>query len=464
MVFSSAVFLFIFLPVVLFVHTVVKNTTARNIFLIAASLVFYAFGEPFYVLLMIGSVAINYLFGRVLAAHKSRPVLAMAVIVNIGMLFVFKYASWLIGIIDNVPGISIPVPQIRMPIGISFFTFQAMSYVIDVYRNDKDEHASFGDVLLYISLFPQLIAGPIVKYNTIRTQIHDRSVNASKMAAGIRLFIIGLSKKMLISNVMGAAADKIFAMQPQAMDMPLSWLGAICYTLQIYFDFSGYSNMAVGLGKTLGFDFPENFDYPYSAHGIRDFWRRWHMSLTGWFREYLYIPLGGNRKGRARQILNTMIVFAATGIWHGANLTFILWGLMHGILMCVETLIFKRRKLKSPAAWLYTIIIVIIGFVIFRADNVGYAFAYIGRMFSFVTEASAMTVALSVLTPVFIATFTAAVVMMFPVVPAIRRRLDGRPSYAAVNTLCYIAMFGLYFLCVLTLAADSYNPFIYFRF
>ena len=342
MVFSSAVFLFIFLPVVLFVHTVVKNTTARNIFLIAASLVFYAFGEPFYVLLMIGSVAINYLFGRVLAAHKSRPVLAMAVIVNIGMLFVFKYASWLIGIIDNVPGISIPVPQIRMPIGISFFTFQAMSYVIDVYRNDKDEHASFGDVLLYISLFPQLIAGPIVKYNTIRTQIHDRSVNASKMAAGIRLFIIGLSKKMLISNVMGAAADKIFAMQPQAMDMPLSWLGAICYTLQIYFDFSGYSNMAVGLGKTLGFDFPENFDYPYSAHGIRDFWRRWHMSLTGWFREYLYIPLGGNRKGKARQILNTMIVFAATGIWHGANLTFILWGLMHGILMCVETLIVKE--------------------------------------------------------------------------------------------------------------------------
>ena len=188
------------------------------------------------------------------------------------------------------------------------------------------------------------------------------------------------------------------------------------------------------------------------------------MSLTGWFREYLYIPLGGNRKGRARQILNTMIVFAATGIWHGANLTFILWGLMHGILMCVETLIFKRRKLKSPAAWLYTIIIVIIGFVIFRADSVGYAFAYIGRMFSFVTEASAMTVTLSVLTPVFIATFTAAVVMMFPVVPAIRRRLDGRPPYATVNMLCYIAMFGLYFLCVLTLAADSYNPFIYFRF
>ena len=349
MVFSSAVFLFIFLPVVLFVHTVVKNTTARNIFLIAASLVFYAFGEPFYVLLMIGSVAINYLFGRVLAAHKSRPVLAMAVIVNIGMLFVFKYASWLIGIIDNVPGISIPVPQIRMPIGISFFTFQAMSYVIDVYRNDKDEHASFGDVLLYISLFPQLIAGPIVKYNTIRTQIHDRSVNASKMAAGIRLIIIGLSKKMLISNVMGAAADKIIAMQPQAKDMPLSWLGAICYTLQIYFDFSGYSNMAVGLGKTLGFDFPENFDYPYSAHGIRDFWRRWHISLSSWFRDYVYIPLGGNRDGKYKQIRNNLIVWLLTGIWHGANWTFLIWGLLFGIILIIEKIFLNKFMEKLPS-------------------------------------------------------------------------------------------------------------------
>lgn len=464
MVFSSAVFLFIFLPVVLFVHTVVKNTTARNIFLIAASLVFYAFGEPVYVLLMIGSVALNYLFGRVLAVHKNKAVLAVAVIINIGLLFVFKYVSWLIGLIDNIPGISIPVPQIRMPIGISFFTFQAMSYVIDVYRSEDDKHASFCDVLLYISLFPQLIAGPIVKYNTIREQIHDRTVTASKMAEGIRLFIIGLSKKMLISNVMGAAADKIFAMQPQAIDMPLSWLGAVCYTLQIYFDFSGYSNMAVGLGKTLGFDFPENFDYPYSAHGIRDFWRRWHMSLTGWFREYLYIPLGGNRKGRLRQILNTLIVFAATGIWHGANLTFILWGLMHGVLMCAETLIFKKKKLKNPAVWLYTMLIVIIGFVIFRSDSVGYAFAYIGRMFSFMTQTQAMTVTLSILTPVFLTVLAVALVTMFPVVPAIRRRLAGKPSYTVVNTVCYIAMFGLYFLCVLTLAADSYNPFIYFRF
>lgn len=464
MVFSSAVFLFIFLPVVLFVHTVVKNTTARNIFLIAASLVFYAFGEPVYVLLMIGSVALNYLFGRVLAVHKNKAVLAVAVIINIGLLFVFKYVSWLIGLIDNIPGIDIPVPQIRMPIGISFFTFQAMSYVIDVYRSEDDKHASFCDVLLYISLFPQLIAGPIVKYNTIREQIHDRTVTASKMAEGIRLFIIGLSKKMLISNVMGAAADKIFAMQPQAIDMPLSWLGAVCYTLQIYFDFSGYSNMAVGLGKTLGFDFPENFDYPYSAHGIRDFWRRWHMSLTGWFREYLYIPLGGNRKGRLRQLLNTLIVFAATGIWHGANLTFILWGLMHGVLMCAETLIFKKKKLKNPAVWLYTMLIVIIGFVIFRSDSVGYAFAYIGRMFSFMTQTPAMTVTLSILTPAFLTVLAVALVTMFPVVPAVRRRLTGKPSYTVVNTVCYIAMFGLYFLCVLTLAADSYNPFIYFRF
>lgn len=483
MVFSSAVFLFIFLPVVLFVHTVIRSTAVRNGFLIAASLVFYAFGEPVYVLLMVGSVAVNFMFGRVLAFHKKKPVLAVAVILNIGLLVVYKYAAWLVEMINLIPAVDIPVPQITMPIGISFFTFQAISYVIDTYRSEENEKSSFWDVLLYISLFPQLIAGPIVKYNSIKDQIHSRTVNADKLASGIRLFIIGLSKKMLISNTMGAAADKVFAMEIGIIDTPLAWLGAVCYTLQIYFDFSGYSNMAMGLGRAMGFDFPENFNYPYSARGIRDFWRRWHMSLTGWFREYLYIPLGGNRKGKARQLLNTMIVFMATGIWHGANLTFILWGFMYGVLMCIETLFVKRggshvsdgsgalrgtdsgRHVNfAPVKWLYTIFFVIIGFVIFRADSVGYAFSYIGKMFSFVTADAAQTAALSLMTPVFLVTLAAALIAMFPVVPCIGRRLEGKRAAKAVNAVCYVLMFGLYFLCVLTLAADSYNPFIYFRF
>ncbi len=466
MVFSSAVFLFIFLPIVLFVHTVVRNTTVRNGFLIAASLVFYAFGEPVYVLLMLACVAVNFVFGRILTFHKKKSILAVNIVLNIGLLVVYKYAAWLIEMINLIPAVEIPVPRITMPIGISFFTFQAISYVIDNYRSDSREKTGFWDVLLYISLFPQLIAGPIVKYNSIKEQIKHRTVNADKLASGIRLFVIGLSKKMLIANTMGAAADKIFAIETGSIDTPLAWLGAVCYTLQIYFDFSGYSNMAMGLGRAMGFDFPENFNYPYAACGIRDFWRRWHMSLTGWFREYLYIPLGGNRRGKARQLINTMIVFMATGIWHGANLTFILWGFMHGVLMSVETLFKKKADSPKFAAvkWLYTIFFVIIGFVIFRADSVGYAFSYIGKMFSFVTTDYAQTVALSLLTPVFIVTFAAALIAMCPVVPWIRSRIGNVKTAGAVSAGCYVLMFGLYFLCVLTLAADSYNPFIYFRF
>ena len=459
MVFSSGVFLFIFLPIVLFVHTVVKNNTARNIFLVIASLVFYAYGEPVYVFMLIGSVAVNYVFGCILGRYKKKAVLALAVVLNLALLFVYKYAGFVAGILG------LPKPDITMPIGISFFTFQAISYIIDTYRSDKNEKTGFFDVLLYISLFPQLIAGPIVKYNSIREYIAKRTVNANKMASGIRRFIVGLSKKMLISNSMGYAADTVFAMGTADISSPLAWLGAISYTLQIYFDFSGYSDMAVGLGMALGFDFPENFNYPYVATGIRDFWRRWHMSLTSWFREYLYIPLGGNRKGRARQMLNTLIVFTATGIWHGANFTFIVWGLFHGVLMCIETLMKKyieNGKLKL-FKWLYTIFFVIIGFVIFRADSIGYAMAYIGRMFAGGKGAYSYRVLMSILRPEYIVTLAAALIAMCPVVPFIKKKTMGK-SHNTVQALSYAASFGLYFLCILTLAADSYNPFIYFRF
>lgn len=468
MVFSSGVFLFIFLPLVLLAHTLIKNNAVRNGLLIAASLVFYAYGEPVYVLLLLASVGVNYLFGRLLASRKKKGLLALAVVFNLSLLVVYKYAGFLVGMLNVLPFVNLPVPKITMPIGISFFTFQAISYVADTYRSDKNEKTGFADVLLYISLFPQLIAGPIVKYNGVKEQIAGRTVTADRLASGIRRFIIGLSKKMLLANPIGFSADKIFKMAPEAIDTPLAWLGAVCYTLQIYFDFSGYSDMAVGLGKCMGFDFPENFDYPYAAAGIRNFWRRWHMSLTGWFREYLYIPLGGNRKGRGRQILNTMIVFVCTGIWHGANLTFILWGFLHGLLMSAETLLSRRNKTErpmfGPLKWLYTILFVILGFVIFRSDTVGYAFSYIGRMFAFVRLDGAYRVLISCLTPVFILTFAAALIACFPIVPSVAGALKGKRCRKAVSAACYALTFGLYLLCVMTLAADSYNPFIYFRF
>lgn len=466
MVFSSAVFLFMFLPVVLILHTAVKNITARNGLLIVASLVFYAYGEPVYVLLLLASVSVNYLFGRKLAATKSRLLLGISVTLNLLLLVAFKYVGFLVDCINYIPGISIPAVKVTMPIGISFFTFQAISYLIDTYRSDRADRPGFFRVLLYISLFPQLIAGPIVRYDSIKAQLEARTVRIDRMAGGIRRFIFGLAKKMLIANRMGYVADGIFGLDTGRIDSPLAWLGAVCYTLQIYFDFSGYSDMAVGLGMCLGFDFPENFRHPLSASGIRDFWRRWHMSLTGWFREYLYIPLGGNRKGIPRKLLNTMIVFVCTGIWHGANWTFVLWGLFHGLLMCAETLISRGRENRrwSPFKWIYTIFAVVILFVIFRADSVGYAFSYIGRMFAFSVTAGGYREFMSYLTPVFAVTFFAAVIASTPIVPYVSGKIKSEKLKIAFSGVCYVASTAVFTLCVMTLASDSYNPFIYFRF
>lgn len=468
MVFSSAVFLFVFLPIVLITHTLVKKTTVRNGLLIAASLIFYAFGEPIYILMLIGSVTFNYLIGRILNKHRKKWILTLAVIANLSLLVVYKYTGFLVDIFNNVFKTEVNAPNIVMPIGISFFTFQAISYIVDLYRDDNHKKATFFEVLLYISLFPQLIAGPIVQYRTVADLVRDRRVTIDKFAKGVNRFIVGLSKKMLISNSMGYCVDKIFTMTISSIDAPLGWLGAACYVLQIYFDFSGYSDMAVGIGWMLGFDFPENFNYPYVAVGIRDFWRRWHMSLTGWFREYLYIPLGGNRKGLGRQILNSMIVFLCTGIWHGANMTFVVWGLFHGVLISIETLIFKKNK-KTPKAlvpfmWAYTMLAVIVGFVIFRSDNLTYAIGYIGQMFTGGTLDSAYVVLRSLLTPSFIVTLLIGMVASCPVIPFIRKKTQNHKVYPAVCITGYVMTFVLYFLCVITLASNSYNPFIYFRF
>lgn len=468
MVFSSAVFLFIFLPVVLLLHTVIKNTTARNALLIIASLIFYAFGEPVYIVLLILSVLVNYLFGKVLFTKKNKVILGVAVALNLSLLVVYKYTGFLVDTFNQVFNTRIPVPDIVMPIGISFFTFQAISYIVDVYREKTAKKAGFFEVLLYISLFPQLIAGPIVQYNSVADQIRERKVTIDKFAEGIRRFIVGLSKKMLIANTMGLAADKIFAMDTSDIGMPLAWVGAISYTLQIYFDFSGYSDMAVGIGHVLGFDFPENFRYPYVATGIRDFWRRWHMSLTGWFREYLYIPLGGNRKGKGRQLLNSMIVFTCTGIWHGANLTFLVWGIFHGVLISIETLL-QRKDKKTPRPlipfkWLLTMLAVVLGFVIFRADSLSYGVGYIARMFTIGENTAGYEMLLSIITPSYITTAVVAMLACCPWVTVISSRIRDKKIYFVVDVLGYAVSLALFMLCAMSLASNSYNPFIYFRF
>ncbi len=468
MVFSSAVFLFAFLPVVFILHTVIRNTTARNVLLIAASLIFYAWGEPVYVVLLLASILINYLLGRFVWGRK--PVLVAAVIVNLAFLIVFKYAGFIVQSINAIPFISLKEPKISMPIGISFYTFQAMSYVIDTYRDERKRPGSFLDVMLYVCLFPQLVAGPIVKYNSVREQLQDRQVSAQGTASGIQRFIVGLSKKMLIANVMAVAVDRMFALDMAQLDMASAWVGAVCYMLQIYFDFSGYSDMAVGMGKMFGFTFPENFDYPYTACSIRQFWKKWHISLTSWFREYLYFPLGGNRKGRARTLFNRFFVFLCTGIWHGADWTFVVWGIYHGVLTMLETVLVKDKKDKNAGkaadsarsvirvlGHIYTLLAVMIGFVIFRADSMRQAVHFIASMFSFGATAVGTMTAVSVMSPLFIITLIIAAVACTPVLRML-------PKNAVTRLLGMVLTIILYMLCIMEIAAGSYNPFIYFRF
>jgi alginate O-acetyltransferase complex protein AlgI len=465
MVFSSAVFLFAFLPVVFILHTVIRNTTARNVLLIVASLIFYAWGEPVYVVLLLASILINYLLGRFVWGRK--PVLVAAVIVNLAFLIVFKYAGFIVQSINVLPFISLKEPKISMPIGISFYTFQAMSYVIDTYRDERKRPGSFLDVMLYVCLFPQLVAGPIVKYNSVREQLQDRQVSAEGTASGIQRFIVGLSKKMLIANVMAVAADRMFALDIAQLDMASAWVGAVCYMLQIYFDFSGYSDMAVGMGKMFGFSFPENFDYPYTACSIRQFWKKWHISLTSWFREYLYFPLGGNRKGRARTLFNRFFVFLCTGIWHGADWTFVVWGIYHGVLTMLETVLVKDKNAGKAAdsakpvirvlGHIYTLLAVMIGFVIFRADSMRQAVHFIVSMFSFGATAVGTMTAVSVMSPLFIITLIITAVACTPVLRML-------PKNAVTRLLGMVLTIILYMLCIMEIAAGSYNPFIYFRF
>lgn len=458
------VFLCVFLPAAFCLHLLLPGMRAKNFLLVVASLVFYAYGEPIYVILLVASSAGNYILARLTGeCPKIRKLtMTLAVVINLGLLVIFKYSGFLVETFNSVTGAGIPVPQVRMPIGISFFTFQALSYVIDVYRGDVSVQKNFGKVLLYISFFPQLIAGPIVKYHDVEAEINNRKQTPEEIGKGIRRFIAGLSKKVLIANTMGLVADNLFGAAATGITGPGAWLGAVSYMLQIYFDFSGYSDMALGLGMMFGFHFHENFDYPYISASIREFWRRWHMSLSGWFKEYLYIPLGGNRRGKFRTVVNKMIVFVCTGIWHGASFNFLFWGIYHGFFLMLEEYIpfigKKGGKLKSFFQHVYALLVVCVGFVFFRADTMKQGCFWIREMFTdFGWKASAMSLTLQQLTPVYLVTLAAALVAAVPVNIMLKK-------YKWYEGFTYVLSLAGFALCVLSLAGGTYNPFIYFRF
>ncbi len=468
MVFSSLTFLCIFLPVVLALYYLLPTLRIRNVLLIAVSLLFYAYGEPAYVLLMIASIIINYIFGRLLGTENKKKrqwILAIAVVINIGLLVVFKYLDMMVQTVNQLCGSEIPLVGLALPIGISFFTFQALSYVIDVYRREVEPQKNLWNVMLYISFFPQLIAGPIVKYHDIQEQIDNRNTDVKEIAEGLRRFIIGLSKKVLISNTMAVTADALFAAGAGELNILSAWIAAIAYMPQIYFDFSGYSDMAIGLGHMFGFRFLENFRYPYISSNIQEFWRRWHISLSTWFKEYLYIPLGGNRKGKARTCLNKMIVFFSTGLWHGANWTFVLWGLWHGVFLLFEQ-VCPVKKLPKVLAHIYALLVVCVGFVMFRADTFGQGMFMIGTMFGgWEFSSLQMAIVWEQLTPIFLVTLVVAVFGSAPFIPKAAEACLARENLRKPATyFSYMASFVLLILCMLSLSSGTYNPFIYFRF
>lgn len=466
MVFSSTIFLCVYLPLVLLGYYICPKK-GRNLFLLIVSLVFYAWGEPKYVFLMIFSILVNYIFGRLMDKHRENKkrlklMLVLSVVIDIGLLSVFKYTDFIITNVNAIFGANFDLLNIALPIGISFYTFQAMSYTIDVYRNDVRVQKNLIDFGMYITMFPQLIAGPIVRYADVQDQLAERSVTTADFSEGVMRFVVGLGKKVLLANQMGAVWSEIYALGGDVSAL-MAWTGAIAYTFQIYFDFSGYSDMAIGLGRMFGFKFPENFRYPYQSVSITDFWRRWHITLSTWFKEYLYIPLGGNRRGLARQALNLLIVWSLTGFWHGAGWNFVMWGLYYFVILFIEKLFLLKALDKLPKFFrhVYALLLIIIGWVIFASDDVSVLLPYLGSMFGANGAIGGMDV---------YTLLTKAVLLIICCIASteLPKRLflsaTGAMNEKAAFTLKSVLMIALLALSMILLIGDSYNPFLYFRF
>ena len=474
MLFSSTTFIYLFLPAVLVIYYILprKNLVFKNLFLFVSSLFFYGWGEPKFVLVMMVSILSNYIFGLLvdIFKQKEKKVLAKLVIIatcitNLGLLFVFKYLNFTENIICNIFNLSPTFAKIALPIGISFFTFQAMSYVLDVYRGRGEVQKNILNVGLYIAFFPQLIAGPIVRYETVAYEIKNRHETSDDFLGGFSRFIIGLGKKVLLANNFALLADKGFEIcaSGEPFSVGMAWLGALAYTFQIFFDFSGYSDMAIGLGRMFGFHFLENFDFPYISKSISEFWRRWHISLGSWFRDYVYFPLGGSRVKKYRHIINLFVVWVLTGIWHGANWTFIIWGFMYFLLIAFEKLTSfdkKEGKILNIFKWAYTMFFVIIGWVIFRADSLTQGITYLGTMFGINSSRIADGMSDGYLMQN-IVLFLVGIICSLPITKCFK----GKIKLGRVGDVLYVVgMVALFTLCISGLISNSYNPFIYFNF
>lgn len=472
MVFSSITFLFVFLPLFLAGYFLL-DAKFKNSFLLLASLLFYYWGEPSFLPVMLASILWNYVgglacgFGRRHGPAMVRPILLIAVLGNLALLFFFKYFDFAISSLNQAFSMSLPLKNLALPIGISFFTFQGLSYVIDVARGQVAPQKNPLTVGLYISMFPQLIAGPIVRYIDVEKEIRQRTVTVADFYAGMTRFIIGLCKKVLISNSLALPVDQIFGLLPSQIGIGSAWVGAIFYTLQIYFDFSGYSDMAIGLGRMLGFHFLENFDHPYVSKNMTEFWRRWHISLSTWFRDYVYIPLGGNRRGNV--YLHLIVVFFLTGLWHGASWNFVVWGLWHGMFLLIERVLRGRGvQLGNGPVWMalrrgYTLLAVVVGWVFFRADTLGYAVGYLKVMFGLGGQSQPLFG-----TTYYLTAFTGFMLLLGILFSTnLPSRLGKRLKDAGKWTTCLlqpVVLLALFAVCGIFVMASTYNPFIYFRF
>jgi alginate O-acetyltransferase complex protein AlgI len=473
MLFSSTVFLFAFLPLVLMLYFVLPGTKLRNGLLLAASLFFYSWGEAGYTLVLLASIGFNYLFGLWIHSARGRPdgrwILAAAATLNLALLGYFKYWNFATESLSAL-AVSLGLPavvagDVHLPIGISFFTFQALTYLVDIHRRQADVQRNPLHVALYIALFPQLIAGPIVRYRQVAIQLIDRHASLDDVAYGVRRFVIGLGKKVLIANQLAVPVDRIFAVPGAELSAPVAWLGALGFALQLYFDFSGYSDMAIGLGRVFGFRFPENFDLPFVSRSVGEFWRRWHISLSTWFRDYLYIPLNANRGSTTRAMANLLMVFLLVGLWHGASWNFVVFGAIHGVCLAAERTPFgaalERRWL--PVRHLYTLLVVLVSFVIFRAETLPEAFSILSAMAGATAGSPAYPLALYV-DPLVVMTLVVAIVGATTWIVQIRDGLArglGGPAFGAAR----LALLNLVLIASSSsLVAGTHNPFIYFRF
>lgn len=455
MAFHSAAFLFFYIPVIFLFYLVIPGPRAKNVYLTIAGLIFYACGQWQGVPVLVLSALLAWLAGR----SGRKGVLALTLVCQVAMLGLFKYLDFFTGTLNDLLGLNIPAANLLLPIGVSFFTFKAMAYTIDAYR-DGGTSRRFLDVLLYLSFFPQVVSGPIERYGQFAENLEDRPLNAVQMAHGLRRFIIGFAKKALLSETAALAANGAFGLEA-GLDFRLAWLGAFAYTIQIYFDFSGYSDMAIGLGELFGFRTPENFDYPYISASITEFWRRWHISLSFWFRDYLYIPLGGGRCGKLRKCLNKCSVFLLCGLWHGASWTFVLWGAWHGLFSVLESALPQRPStgFRRILGHVYTLLVVCIGFVLFRASDLGEASRMLQAMFTPGISAPSTFVLEQMAPSVWLALAAGAAGSM-PVIPWLRKRLPERLSDGAA----YLCALGLMALCLLAAAGSGFQPFIYTQF